>query len=52
MVPTKTGAAVPSSGRIMEGTEATMSPANLRASDGTSLSSARMEVIVEYRKAI
>lgn len=46
VVPTKTGEAVPSSGR-MEGTVATQSPANLKVFGETSLSSARMVVFVE-----
>lgn len=49
VVPTKTGAAVPNSGRI-EGTEARQRPANLKVFDKTSLSSARMMVVVEDRK--
>lgn len=49
VVPTKTGDAVPSSGR-MEGTVTAQSPANLKVLGKTSLSSARMVVFFEARK--
>lgn len=51
MVPTKTGEAVPSSGR-MEGTVATRSPANVKVFGETSLWSARMVVFVAIRKTV